>query len=252
MRLTVRALAATLVPLASVAVATAVAPEAASAATATYKLSTGTLPNGSSRVQRWNPCQTAITYKVNVAAVPSGSRTAVLNETKSAVAKLAYATRMTFSYKGTTTEVPRKGTARTQTAEIVIAWTSPSKTDYPLTGSTIGYGGFSWAWAYRTVNGATTYSYAAQRGFVVLDTPQALSQLSAGFGTGPRRGNLLMHELGHAAGLQHVSDPTQLMYPALMRATPNGYAAGDRAGLTRLGRNSGCLSTVGLPYRDLS
>ena len=252
MRMAARALAAALVPLATAAVATAVAPQSATAATATYRVSTGTLSNGSSRVQRWNPCQTRITYKVNVAAVPAGSRTAVLNETRAAVAKLATATRMTFSYKGTTTEVPRKGTAKSQTAEVVIAWTSPSRTDYPLTGSTVGYGGFSWAWASRTVSGKTTYSYAVQRGFVVLDTPQAMKQLSAGFGTGARRGNLLMHELGHAVGLQHVSDPKQLMYPTLMRTTPNGYAAGDRTGLSRLGRNSGCLSTTGLRYGDLS
>lgn len=252
MRLAARALAAALVPLATTAVASAVAPQAASAATATYRLSYGSLPNGAKPVQRWNPCQTTITYKVNVAAVPSASRSTVLNETRSAVAKLASATRITFSYKGTTSEVPRRGTARTQTAELVIAWTSPSRTDYPLTGSTVGYGGFSWAWASRTVSGRTTYTYATQRGFVVLDTPQAMSQLAGGFGTGARRGNLVMHELGHAVGLQHVTDPAQLMYPALTRSSPNGYAAGDRAGLGRVGRSSGCLATAGLPYRDLS
>ena len=109
MRLAARALTAALVPLAATAVATAIAPQSATAATATYRLSTGTLSNGSSRVQRWNPCQTRITYKVNVAAVPAGSRTAVLNETRAAVARLATATRMTFSYKGTTTEVPGTG-----------------------------------------------------------------------------------------------------------------------------------------------
>jgi hypothetical protein len=252
MRLAARALAAALVPLAATAIASTVAPQSASAATATYRLSYGTLPNGVVRVQRWNPCQATITYKVNVAAVPSTKRSTVLSETKSAVAKLASATRMTFSYKGTTTEVPRKGTAGAQTAELVIAWTSPTRTDYPLSGSTIGYGGFSWAWASRTVSGKTTYTYATRRGFVVLDTPQAMSQLASGFGYGARRGNLVLHEIGHAVGLQHVSDPAQLMYPALTRKAPNGYAAGDRAGLSRLGRNAGCLSTTGLPYRDLS
>ena len=194
MRITLRALAAALAPVAMVAAATAAAPQAASGATTTYKLAYASLPNGSKPVLRWNPCQKAITWKVNLAAVPSAYRSTVLSETKSAVTRISKATRIPFSYKGTTSEVPQPGTAAKQSAEIIIAWTTPAKTRYYLYGATAGQGGFSYAWASRWVNGRTTYTYAAQRGFVVLDTPQSFSQLRGGFGSGLRRTNLLIQQ----------------------------------------------------------
>ena len=252
MRMSLRALAAALAPVALVAAATVAAPQTASGATTTYKVAYASLPNGSKPVLRWNPCQTAVTWKVNLASVPYGSRTTVLNETKSAVARISTATRIRFAYKGTTSEVPQPGSAARQSAEIIIAWTTPSRTGYSLWGATAGQGGFSYAWASRWVDGRTTYTYAAQRGFVVLDTPQAFSQLRGGFGSGLRRTNLLMHELGHAMGLQHVSDPREQMYPTLRTTSPYAYATGDLTGLAKVGRGAGCLSTAGLPYRDLS
>lgn len=252
MRMSFRALAAALAPVAIVAATTVAAPQAASGATASYRLAYASLPNGSTPVLRWNPCQTAITWKVNLASVPTASRATVLSETKSAVARVSKATRITFAYKGTTSEVPQPGSAAKQSAEIIIAWTTPAKTRYSLVGATAGQGGFSYAWASRWVNGRTTYTYAAQRGFVVLDTPQSFAQLSGGFGTGLRRSNLVLHELGHVMGLQHVSDTRQQMYPTLRTTSPYAYATGDLAGLARVGRGAGCLSTAGLPYRDLS
>ncbi|NNM46754.1 matrixin family metalloprotease [Knoellia koreensis] len=246
-----RAVALALAPLA-VAGFMAAAPQAASGASATYKLATVSLPNGTKPILRWNPCQRVVTYKVNLAAVPSASRARVLSETQGSVARVSAATGISFSYKGSTSEVPQPGSASRQSAEVIIAWTTPSKTQYSLAGSVAGQGGFSYAWAGRTVNGASTYSYAAQRGFVVIDTPQALSQLTGGYGTGLRRTNLVMHELGHAVGLQHVSDTRQLMYPSLRSAGPSGFAAGDKAGLAKVGRAAGCLTTTSLPYADLS
>jgi hypothetical protein len=134
----------------------------------------------------------------------------------------------------------------------VIAFTSPDKTNYSLSGTVLGEGGFSYAWASRTVSGRTTYYVAAQRGFVVIDTPQMLKQTMGGFGAGARRTNLLLHELGHAMGLGHVTDLRQQMYPTLRSASPNGLAAGDLAGLARVGRGAGCVNTAYLPLKDLS
>ncbi len=233
------------------AIATA-APTGATAATASYKLSYSSLPNGSKPVMRWNGCQSAITYKVNLGAVPSASRSTYLSETRAAVSKLSTLTKVPFSYKGTTSEVPRPGSMTKQTAEMIIAWTTPSATSYSLGGSILGQGGYYWSWSSRTVNGKTTYQYAAQRGFVALDTPQVRSQLSGGYGAGARRSNLVMHELGHAMGLQHVDDSRQQMYPSLRSASPSGYSLGDAAGLAKVGRSAGCLSTSYLPLKDLS
>jgi Matrixin len=233
------------------AIATA-APTGATAATATYKLSYASLPNGAKPVMRWNGCQAAITYKVNLAAVPSSLRANFLSETRTSVARLSTLTKIPFSYKGTTTEVPRPGSMPKQTAELIIAWTTPSATSYSLAGSILGQGGFYFTWSSRTLNGKTTYHHAAQRGFVVLDTPQVRAQVPGGFGTGVRRSNLVMHEIGHALGLQHVDDGRQQMYPSLRSTSPSGFGLGDVAGLAKLGRQAGCLPTSYLPLQDLS
>jgi hypothetical protein len=243
---------AALVPLVLTTGAVAAAPQQAQAATAAYKLTYATMPNRTKVAVRWNGCQRAITYKVNLSSVPRAQRATILAETKTAVGQIAAVTRFTFSYKGTTTEVPRIGSMPRQSAELVIAYTTPSKTNYNLYGSLLGEGGLYYGWSSRTVNGRTTYSVAAQRGFVVIDTPDMLRRTRIGYGTGARRTNLMVHELGHAMGLQHVSDIHQQMYPVLSSRSPKGLAWGDRAGLTRIGRGAGCINTTYLPLRDLS
>jgi hypothetical protein len=246
------AIASALAAALAIAGTVATGPQSASGAIATYKLSYASLPNGARPVLRWNGCQAALTYKVNLASVPVAARTTILNETKGSVARISKATGIAFSYKGSTTEVPRVGSMAKQSAEIIIAFTTTDKTTYTLTGPVLGEGGFSYAWASRTVSGKTTYYTAIQRGFVVIDTPQMLKQTTGGFGPGARRTNLLMHELGHAMGLQHVTDTRQQMYPSLRSTSPSGFASGDLAGLAKVGRSAGCISTAYLPLKDLS
>ena len=252
MRKPIAVLGAVLAPAALATAVVAAAPQTADGAIATYKLTYASLPDGSKRVVRWNGCQKAITYKVNLAAVPSSLRSTVLADTKVAVAKIAANTSFVFSYKGTTTEVPRVGSMASQSAELVIAFTTPSRTNYSLAGSTLGQGGLYYGYVSRTVSGKTSYTVAAQRGFVVIDTPQMLQQTRGGTGTGLRRTNLLAHELGHAVGLQHVSDTRQQMYPSIRTASPTLFYTGDRAGLAKVGKAAGCINTAYLPLKDLS
>lgn len=43
-------------------------------------------------------------------------------------------------------------------------------------------------------------------------------------------------------GLNHVSDPSLLMYPSMSPRAPAGFAAGDLAGLAKVGRKAGCIA----------
>jgi len=76
-------------------------------------------------------------------------------------------------------------------------------------------------------------------GGVVVD---AGARLSGGFGKGKTIGALLLHEIGHAMGLDHAGATSQIMYPSLQSGFRGRYEAGDLAGLHALGAEQGCLS----------
>ena len=77
-------------------------------------------------------------------------------------------------------------------------------------------------------------------GFVVLSTKPAVAY-KRGFGAGITRGELLLHELGHAMGLNHVSNAKQIMYPVIISRPKAAYGVGDldRAAAGRA--HQGCL-----------
>jgi hypothetical protein len=176
----------------------------------------------------------------DLAAVPAKSRSAVLGETHAAMRTLGAKTGMSFTYRGATGEVPRKGSGAKQTADIIIAYTTPAKTNYPLSGPTAGVGGASTGNLRQA--GGTNDTVAFTKGFLVIDTPDMLRLFKPGMGAGVTRGNLLLHELGHVVGLGHVTKPGLMMNGSMTRSTPNGYAGGDQAGLAKLGRKAGCLT----------
>ena len=60
----------------------------------------------------------------------------------------------------------------------------------------------------------------------------------AKFGPGATLGNVILHELGHAFGLDHVDPTTELMAPSLTAQAPDGYGPGDVRGLQ--GISKGC------------
>lgn len=212
----------------------------ASAASATYSVQYLTLGNGQRVVARWNPCRTHA-YKVNLASVPSATRATVLAETQAALRVLATRSGMSFTYKGATSEVPRVGSYAKQSADIIIAFTTPTKTNY-LYGTADARGGNAATMMTTTSGTTSTYKAAIIKGFVVVNTAKLLRSYKPGFGTGVRRGNLLTHELGHVVGLNHVSNSRLLMNPILSSYSPNGYAVGDVAGLSVVGRKAGCIN----------
>jgi hypothetical protein len=191
-------------------------------------------------VIRWNPCR-AIHYRVNVAHAPTGA----LRDVKRAFGRASSATGQTFIYDGSTKRIPQRSYAAKldptkARPSIVVAWAAPGTgTGHSnLLGSStreVGVGGYR---AYSWSIGSTVHRLRILAGFVVISTRS--NALRGGFGVGPNRGGLLLHEIGHAVGLGHVADKLQLMYPVLTRY--GSYGTGDLAGLRKVGHLGGCIS----------
>jgi hypothetical protein len=237
--------------VASTSVVSRPAPDYASISSASYSLATSRLPDGRTVVLRWNPCQ-VITFRLNVAAVPASRRSAVAAEIRTAVTRLGSATGVRYAYRGTTTTVPRTSNVARQGSELIVAVTTPSATDFGIGNGVLGYGGYRyWQWTTTAANGRRTSGAAIARGWVVLDSA-GLMRLTPGFGAGNTRGNVMLHELAHVAGLNHVSDTRQLLHPTLSGSSPNGYAPGDRTGLRKVGRPAGCIGVPSSVVADLT
>ena len=222
----------------------------AGAVTSGYTLSYQTLSTSRTVVMRWNPCQTAVTYRVNLklAASTTTGRAAALKDVKGAVYRLSQATGIHYRYLGTTTRIPTgvDWWRNTGDAELTIAWVnqrySSTRTSLLLSDSRGWLSGTAgWqSWRWGALNGQPAGA-AIVRGYLVLNSAQN-SQYAAGFGSGRTRGELLIHELGHTVGLNHVGTTSQIMYPYMVKRSSANYASGDRAGLAKVGRPAGCIT----------
>ena len=180
---------------------------------------------------RWNPCA-PLHWRFRTTDAPSGGATVV----RAAIARVARATGTSWVLDGTTTSAPATALLpATMNAHrpVVIGWTDASHSDL-LRGSAASVLGVT-----RTrwfgVDDGTTRVAAIQGAVIALDATEHL----------PLTGRLswrtvLLHELGHAMGLDHAGDSRELMY-SLLPATLTDLQAGDLAGLSRLGRAAGCI-----------
>ncbi len=180
-------------------------------------------------VQRWNPCE-PIHYRVDTRA--GGSLFAVWG----AVSDLALATGLTFTYDGPAAYLPQPGRSD-QPAPLVISFANRSGqaygSGYLKGGDQIGYGGF---YSRYQSSGSTITSYRITEGYAVIEA-SAFARSSERV-----KRDLLLHELGHAVGLDHARLASEVMYPVVGNGSPDGYTAGDLAGLSRVGRSAGCLT----------
>jgi hypothetical protein len=151
------------------------------------------------------------------------------------VAAASQASGLKFVYDGPTAEAPSDDRQAFQPdrygkrwAPVLIAWSTPAETP-GLAGDVAGLGGSGYAQA----PGQPLVPLVLAAGQVSLDAPD-LAAISAGRPDGAAEVRaIIMLELGHVLGLNHVNDPAQLMF-----AENNGvmdFAAGDRAGLALLG-----------------
>ncbi|HET7488196.1 MAG TPA: hypothetical protein VFJ85_09725 [Acidimicrobiales bacterium] len=187
---------------------------------------------GGCRPVRWNPCA-AIHYVVN----PAGGPPNAVALAQAAVDQVSRATGMSFTFEGLTDEAgdpdrpivqPRYGTNRF--APLLIAWVAPSSI-----GGAAGLGGFNF------VNNGHDPTQAVT-GFAFPSR-----ELTA-FGGDAVQTGVLLHELGHAVGLDHANDTPEVMNATGDAGNPiTSFIDGDLAGLARVGRGAGCLPVMAVP-----
>jgi hypothetical protein len=183
---------------------------------------------------RYDPCR-PLRYVINRESAPPGA----VQDVHEAVDRMADASGITFDFAGYTTEhaVERRAIfqparyGRARWAPLLIGWVPqdrlPRKGRHP-----VGAGGS----AYEP-NGAGRWVFVS--GIVAISKD---ADLESGFGLGATWGDVLLHELGHVLGLDHVDDAGQIMYESLT-AGEAALGSGDLAGLRRVGRAAGCLDS---------
>lgn len=176
----------------------------------------------------YDPCR-PVRYVTRLGGAPAAGSQLVAE----AVAIVSGATGLSFVDAGTTDEEPlvdrpvlapeRYGPGW---APLLIAW-SDETTEPALTGAVAGIGGSA------VVPAARGEQQFLAAGRVVLDGPDLTALLESPDGYAQARA-IVVHELAHVVGLDHVEDPGELMYPETAALTVLG--PGDLAGLALLGQ----------------
>ncbi|MEO9323238.1 hypothetical protein ABFT23_07080 [Nocardioides sp. C4-1] len=175
---------------------------------------------GSGEPVGFNPCA-EVRYVVNPAGAPSSWRTYV----DEAVGEVEARTGLELVYDGPTDDraFADRIDAGGRPLPVLIGWADESEVDQ-LADAVAGIGGPT------MVELGEARSYVT--GSVVLDreTTERLDRTRHG----PElQVSLLMHELAHLVGLDHVDDPTELMHPEGVARTT--FGPGDLEGLAALG-----------------
>lgn len=171
----------------------------------------------------WNPCR-PIHYEVN----PAGGPPNAIPLTEQAIERAQQASGLAFEYDGETNARPRWHSPVVPILgadkPVLISWAKA--TEVPeLAGNIAGIGG---SVPRRSHNGWLRYT----TGGVTLDADNFASLAGQPGGQAEQRA-IILHELGHLLGLDHVPDHAQLM-----NARNEGlldYGPGDLAGLAKLG-----------------
>lgn len=176
----------------------------------------------------YDPCR-PVRYVVRPDGMPEGGQE-LLDE---AAAIVGEAAGLVLEYAGTTDETPAVERVLIQPerygdawAPVLVAWADES-TMPELAGGVVGVGGSA------AVPGAHGQGEWLAGGRVVLDVPDLAAMLGSAGGRERARA-MVVHELAHVLGLDHVDDAGELMYP--VNAARIDLGPGDRAGLALVGQ----------------
>lgn len=171
------------------------------------------------RPTRYDPCAPIHVVVNNRTAVEGADR--MLSE---ALDSVAAATGLTFVNDGYTDDVPspRRGSSPGSRGPVLVAWSDPKESE-ALEGAVAGVAG----------SVSTRGSQWFDTGAVTLDGPQLRRLVRQRSGYAAARA-VVLHELGHLVGLDHVDAEGELMQP---EAQPDvmDWGPGDREGLAALG-----------------
>jgi hypothetical protein len=174
----------------------------------------------------YDPCR-PIPYVINPRTAPPGAEALV----GGAVQRIAEITGLRFELEGMTDEPATPERAAFQPdrygdrwAPVLIAWSDPGELPV-LDGEVVGIGGST------AIQAGPRSHLVYVTGMVALDGPQLGGIVSSANGRAYVQG-VILHELGHLLGLDHVDDPRQLMHARGRFAHPQ---SGDVTGLVQLG-----------------
>lgn len=176
----------------------------------------------------YDPCR-PVRYVVRPDGMPPSGQVLI----DDAIGVVSAATGLVFEYAGTTDEAPAVERAVIQPerygdvwAPVLIAW-SDETTMPDLAGEVAGLGGSA------AVPGSDGSGQWLAAGRLVLDTADITALLERQDGYAQAR-VIVVHELAHVLGLDHVQDPGELMAPVSSAVTALG--PGDRQGLALVGQ----------------
>ena len=173
-----------------------------------------------------DPC-VAIGWQISTPSMPPGADDVV----REAVAEIAARTGLVWEDKGYTGQPATFDrpslvfTAEWEWAPVVIGWGTEGD-NLDLEGATAGVGGP------METPGAYGETHYLRSGTVVLDVDAFPTNLDDE-GQRAQARAVIMHELGHVVGLDHVTDANELMYPASTAVTT--WGPGDLRGLAAAG-----------------
>lgn len=174
----------------------------------------------------FDPCR-PVRFVVRPDNEPAGGRALLLG----ALADVAAATGLQFVDEGTTDEAPttirepyQRERYGDRWAPVLVTWSTPG--EWPaLSDGILGQAG-------PHAFGRDPDGLRFVTGSAVFNGPALDAQLRHGEDAKARA--VLLHELGHLVGLDHVTDPYQVMYDTNSYPLPS-YRAGDLRGLEKLG-----------------